>query len=197
MHRVYSMCLDAAISAIILVPLFLYMNKRYFHDLRRTAGYVVFGVYLSAMFAVVGLPDIRYVRFDPHFNFVPFAYMFSDYENSLLNVLLFMPLGFFLPLFWQRFRKIGPTVLFGFCISLLIEVLQVFTFRASDVNDLMTNTLGTLLGWCAARISLRFLPPTVPGRRVREVYVVCGAAFGVMFFLHPFLADWIWEFIHY
>lgn len=195
MHRVFSMCLDAAIAAVILVPLFLYMNKVYFHDIRRAFGYWIFAVYLSGMFAVVGLPDIRYIRFSPHFNFVPFAYMFSDYENSLLNVLLFMPLGIFLPLFWQRFRKMGPTVLFGFCISLLIEVLQIFTFRATDINDLMTNTLGTLLGWCIARIALHFLPPTVPGRRVKEVYVVCGAAFAMMFFLHPLLGDWIWRFV--
>lgn len=195
MHRVISMCLDAAISGILLVPLFLYMNRKYFHDLRRTAAYVIFGIYLSAMFAVVGLPDIRYVRFDPHFNFIPFAYMFSDYENSLLNVLLFMPLGFFLPLFWQRFRRMIPTVFFGFCISLFIEVLQIFTYRATDINDLMTNTLGTFLGWCIARASLHFLPPSVPGRRIKEVYVVCGAAFAVMFFLHPFFADWICAFL--
>lgn len=195
MHRVFSMCLDAAISGILLVPLFLYMNRKYFHDLRRTAGYVIFGIYLSAMFAVVGLPDIRYVRFDPHFNFIPFAYMFSDYENSLLNVLLFMPLGFFLPLFCQRFRRMIPTVFFGFCISLFIEVLQIFTYRATDINDLMTNTLGTFLGWCIARASLHFLPPSVPGRRIKEVYVVCGAAFAVMFFLHPFFADWICAFL--
>ena len=197
MHRVLSMCLDAAISAIILIPLFWYMNKRYFHDLKRTACYLVFAVYLSGMFAVVGLPDIRYIRFDPHFNFVPFLYMFSDLGNSLLNVLLFVPLGFFLPLFWKRFQKLWSTVLFGFCISLLIEVLQIFTLRASDINDLMTNTLGTLIGWCIARITLRFVPAIVPGKRIKEVYVVCATAFAVMFFLQPFLADFLWEWIYY
>lgn len=197
MHRVFPMCLDAAISAVILIPLFLYMNKLYFHDLKRTIGYMIFAVYLSGMFAVVGLPDIRYVRFEPKFNFVPFAYMFSDYETSLLNVLLFIPLGFFLPLFWKRFRKMWPTVLFGFCISLLIEVLQIFTFRASDVNDLMTNTLGTLIGWGISRMLLHFLPAAIPGKRIREVYVVCAAAFAVMFFVQPFLADWVFHLLQF
>lgn len=196
MHRIFSMCLDAAIAAVVLVPLFLYMNKRYFHDIKRAAGYLVFAIYLSGMFAVVGLPDIRYVRFDPHFNFIPFAYMFSDYENSLLNVLLFVPLGFFLPVFWQRFRKITATVLFGFCISLLIEVLQIFTLRASDVNDLMTNTFGSLIGWCIGRIFLRLVPAALPGKRIKEVYVVCGAAFAVMFFVQPFLADAVWLYLY-
>ncbi len=197
MHRVISMCLDAAISAVFLIPLFLYLNKRTFHDTKRAIGYILFGIYLSAMFSVVGLPDIRYIRFSPHFNFRPFLYMFSDLGNSLLNVLLFVPLGFFLPLFWEKFHRPHVTVLHGFFISLLIEILQIFTFRASDVNDLMTNTLGTLIGWCIAKVFLHFFHFYIPGIRRKEVYLVCIASFAVMFFVQPFLADWIWSMISY
>lgn len=192
MHRIVSMCLDAAIAAVALAPFFLYLHKRRFHDNVKTLGYFLFAVYLSAMFAVVGLPDIRYIRFDAHINTVPFLYMFSDYKNSLLNVLLFMPMGIFLPLFFQKFRKLWRTVLFGFCISLLIEVLQLFTFRATDVNDLITNTFGTLLGWAAGRLLLRFVPGITPGENTKDLSVVCVTVFLVMFFLHPFLADWLW-----
>jgi len=192
MNRVISMCLDAAISAVILIPLFLYLNKRYFHDRKRMIGYLLFAVYLSGVFAVAGLPDIRYVRFSFRYNIVPFAYMFTDLDTTLLNVLLFIPMGFFLPVLWERFLLFPRTVLFGFFTSLFIESLQIFTYRATDINDLMTNTFGTFLGWCVARISLRFIPSWTPGHRVREVYVVCGAAFGVMFFVQPFLADLLW-----
>lgn len=183
------MCFDAAVSALILVPLFLLLDKQYFHDRKRMIGYVLFAVYLSGMFAVVGLPDIRYVRFDPHYNIVPFAYMFSDLTNTVLNVLLFIPLGFFLPVFWERFLPFPRAVLFGFFCSLFIESLQIFTLRATDINDLMTNTLGTFAGWILARFALHLVPQWTPGHRIREVYVVCGAAFSVMFFLQPFLAD--------
>lgn len=183
------MCFDAAVSALILIPLFLWLDKRYFHDRKRMTGYVLFAVYLSGMFAVVGLPDIRYVRFDPHYNMVPFLYMFSDLTNTVLNVVLFLPLGFFLPVFWERFLPFPRAVLFGFFTSALIESLQIFTYRATDINDLMTNTFGAFLGWVLARIALRLVPGWTPGHRIREVYVVCGAAFGVMFFLQPFLAD--------
>ena len=195
MHRVISMCLDAAVSALFLIPLFLYLDKRYFHDRKRMTGYLLFAVYLSGMFAVVGLPDIRYVRFDPHYNIVPFAYMFSDLGNTLLNVLLFVPMGFFLPVLWERFLPFPRAVLFGFFCSFLIESLQIFTLRATDINDLMTNTFGTFLGWILARLALRVIPGWIPGHRVREVYVVCGAAFGVMFFLQPFLADMVFSFL--
>lgn len=195
MHRIFSMCLDAAIAAVVLVPIFLILNRRYFHSTKNTACYFLLAVYFSAMFAVVGLPDIRYIRFDPHFNWIPFAYMFSDFTNSFLNVLLFVPLGFFLPLYWKNFKKLHWTVLFGFCTSLLIEILQIFTFRATDVNDLITNTLGTLAGWCIARILFIFFPGIKPGWKTQEVYVVCSAAFAVMFFVQPFLAAFVLHFL--
>ena len=189
MQRIIWMCLDAAVAAVFLIPLFLYLNKRYFHDKWRMLGYMLFAFYLSGMFAVVGLPDIRYVRFDIRINTVPFLYMFSDLTSTLLNVALFVPLGFFLPVFWQRFLSFPRAVLFGFFCSLFIESLQIFTLRASDINDLMTNTFGTLLGWILARLLLPLVPGWKPGHRIREVYVICGSAFGVMFFLQPFLAD--------
>ena len=185
------MCLDAGIAAVVLIPLFLILNQYYLKNTKKTVNYLIFAVYLSGMFAVVGLPDIRYIRFDLNFNFVPFAYMFSDFTNSFLNVLLFVPMGFFLPVFWKHFAPLWRTGLFGLCTSLLIEVLQIFTFRATDVNDLMTNTLGTLIGWLIAKLVLHFCPAIAPGENTKEVGVVCGTAFAVMFFLQPFLANWV------
>lgn len=195
MHRILFMCLDAALAAVFLVPLFLILNRRYFRSRRKTFCYLLLAVYLCGVYAVVGLPTVNYIRFDPNFNFVPFAYMFSDFTNSFLNVLLFLPLGGLLPLFWKDFKKFLPTVLFGFCTSLLIEVLQLFTLRATDVNDLMTNTLGTVIGWCCARCLLRLVPGIVPGWKTKEVFVVCGAAFAVMFFAQPFLAELVFPFL--
>lgn len=190
------MCLEAAIAAVLLVPVFLILNQRYFHDWTKTICYFIFAVYLSGMDSVVGLPDVTYIRFEPNINLTPFAYMFSDFKNSFLNVLLFMPLGFFLPVFWKNFKKPYWTVLFGFCTSLLIEVLQIFTFRATDVNDLMTNTFGTFLGWCIARILLWLAPGITPGWKTKEVYVICGVTFAVMLFLQPFLSDLFWLFLY-
>ena len=185
------MCLDAAIAAVVLVPLFVLLDRSYFHNRKHTACYFLLAVYLSGVFAIVGLPDIRYIRFDFNHNFVPLRYMFSDFRSSFLNVLLFVPLGIFLPVFWKKFKQLHWMLLFGLCTSLLIELLQIFTFRATDINDLMTNTFGTFLGWCAARILLRLVPGIVPSEKTQEVYVVCGATFAVMFFVQPFLAEWL------
>lgn len=196
MHRVISMCLEAAIASVILLPVFLILNRRCFRDRTKAICYFLFSVYLAAVDSVVGLPSVLYFRFDPNINLTPFAYMFSDFRNSFLNVLLFVPLGFLLPVFWKRFKKLHWTVLFGFCISLLIELLQLFTFRATDVNDLMTNTFGAFAGWCLARVLLRFVPGILPSWKTGEVFLVCGVTLAVMFFLQPFLSDAVWLFLY-
>lgn len=181
--------LEGMAAAILLLPFFLLLNIRYFHNRAKTIWYFFLSLYLCAVYVLVGLPDIRYIRLDFNINLKPFAYMFSAYKSTLLNVLLFVPLGFFLPVLWKTFRKLRWTILFGFCMSLLIELLQIFTFRATDINDLMTNTAGTLAGWCVGRLALRLIPRLEPEADTQNVFVVCAVSFGVMFFLHPFLSD--------
>lgn len=191
MHRILFTILDAAIAGIILAPVFWYQNKKHIHHSIRSILYFLFSVYLCAVFSVVGLPDIRYMRFDPHINLEPFAYMFSDGRSSLLNVVLFLPLGFFLPSLWKTEFPLWKTILFGFITSFVIELLQIFTYRATDVNDLMTNTAGTIIGWTIAK-SCSFLFRDLPGSKSKDIFPIYGIAFFVMFFLHPFLSNFLW-----
>ena len=188
MLQILPLVADAAIAAALLIPIFAYLNKKVFQDTRRTVFYTLFAVYLCAVFAVAGLPNICYIRFDLNLNLKPFAYMFSDYRSTSLNVLLFVPLGIFLPLLWKPFRKLWWAGLFGLGTSLLIEALQIFTYRATDVNDLMTNTFGTLLGWCVGILAVKLAPGLLSRQEENHAPLVCGIAFGVMFFLHPFAA---------
>ena len=75
--------------------------------------------------------------------------------NVLLNIALFVPLGVLLPLLWKPFRKWYAALGAGFGVSLLIELAQLFTGSGMcDVDDLFTNTLGAMLGWCAAMLVL-------------------------------------------
>ena len=62
MYRFFDMGLEAGVAAVILVPLFLVVNRIYFHDLGRTVGYLIFAIYLAGVDAVVGLPCITYIR---------------------------------------------------------------------------------------------------------------------------------------
>lgn len=90
-------------------------------------------------------------------NLIPFKVFFDTYKqmgvygnmhyfliNILGNIIMFMPIGFCVPLLWKVSKR--KTILVGFCSSLFIEACQLFLGRCTDVDDLWLNTLGTVLG---------------------------------------------------
>lgn len=69
--------------------------------------------------------------------------------NPLLNVAMFLPLGVLLPLVAKPFRKWYWMLAAGMGASLVIEMLQYVLSRGqADVDDLLCNTLGAMLGYC-------------------------------------------------
>ena len=69
-------------------------------------------------------------------------------EGAGLNILLFVPFGYLLPLLWKRADRWWKVVLCGFLLSLLIELIQLVTHLGMfDLDDLMNNSLGAFLGW--------------------------------------------------
>ena len=62
------------------------------------------------------------------------------------NVLLYVPLGLLLPLVWRQGSWWRVTGL-GLALSLVTEVVQPAVGRSFDVDDLIANTLGVLVGW--------------------------------------------------
>jgi glycopeptide antibiotics resistance protein len=82
--------------------------------------------------------------------------------NFFGNIGFFMPIGFFLPCLSKKLAAGWKVILFGFLLSLFIETWQLFLpSRASDVDDVILNTLGTALGlflfWILARLFPRLL----------------------------------------
>lgn len=68
--------------------------------------------------------------------------------NIVGNVVAFMPFGFIVPEVWNRFNHWYTITLQGFLFSLCIEVIQLVSKVGSfDVDDLLLNTIGTLLGY--------------------------------------------------
>ena len=192
MYQFFSTGIEILAASIGLIPVLLYLNRWLFPSLKRTAICGLFCLYLSAVYVLAGLPHILYVRYDVNLNLIPFAYMFSDLDTTVLNVLLFVPLGIFLPLLWESFIPWWKTTLFGFSLSLLVEFLQLFTYRATDVNDLMTNTLGAVLGWILARAILLFFPD-LPSKNTKELTVLGILTFEVLFLIQPFASQFLWN----
>ncbi|MDO5400470.1 MAG: VanZ family protein [Eubacteriales bacterium] len=192
-RRILFTSVDVLAAAVPLVPVMIVLNFIRFRNGRRTAAYILFGLYLAAVAALVGLPSVVYVRFGPNLNLVPFRDLAADLGNCCMNMALFVPLGIFLPCLWRKYRSLGATAFHGLCLSLTIEVMQIFVSRASDVNDLIFNTAGTAVGCFLGKWLVKTL--RISGRTDRDLPWVYGAVFGVMFFLQPFVSNFFWDFL--
>lgn len=71
-----------------------------------------------------------------------------SFVNLAGNLAMFIPIGF-LMFFKEKNWKI--TLMTGILISVFIESVQYFVGRASDVDDLLINAMGTAVGWVLAK----------------------------------------------
>lgn len=199
MFRILSLGTEIITASIVLIPVMLVLGKTLIHNAGRTVCYMIFALYLAAVYALTGLPSVFYVRLDLSFDFVPFLGMATNVENNILNVLLFVPLGMLLPVLAQKYRAMKQTVLFGFAVTVLVEFLQIFTYRVTDINDIITNACGTMIGYFITKWLLAACPQLAriasgsSGKSNRELYVVCGIVFVVMFFVQPIISALFWE----
>lgn len=159
---IFKFILSGAIAAAaLLLPVMLTMHFLMIRSFRRSAVCTLFALYLGAVGAVVQLPHLLKMSFEPRLHLIPIVGMREDFINSVLNVILFLPLGVFLPMLYDRFKSAKNVAIYGFFMSLTIEVLQLFNMCITDVNDLITNTLGAVLGyllWRAAAKGKSALP---------------------------------------
>jgi len=78
------------------------------------------------------------------------AFSEKHWLNVLLNVAMFAPLGFLLPLLTDRIQKWYRMLAAAFSTTLAIETLQYILCRGLfDVDDLFCNTLGAMIGYWA------------------------------------------------
>ena len=188
MDRILITSKEVTAASIILVPILFLYHKIFFHNIKKTAAYILFSLYLAAICFLVGFPNIAGLRIVLSHNFIPLRGMLTDITNSYLNVLLFIPLGIFVPCLWPEYRSMMKTVGLGLMTSLGIEILQIFTFRATDINDVITNVAGTMIGYLIGRLIIKRFPQlNWLGCKERELYLLYATVVVVMFFSQPFI----------
>lgn len=128
----------------------------------RIAGVVLFFLYLVVLTYFLFFSE-RYGRTAERefsYNLTPFLEIrrFWNYReilgvkavfiNLAGNILAFVPFGAILPVISRRFRGFFRVMLLGFFFSLLVECTQLVTRVGTfDVDDLMLNTLGAVIGY--------------------------------------------------
>lgn len=115
---------------------------------------LAFIIYVMCLFYVVTFQDVSWSTS----NYTPFTEMFRYnfgsklfFKNVIGNMVMFLPYGFFIAYFLKVkniFIMLGLTLL----ASLSIETTQLLIGRVFDIDDIILNLLGGIIGYYLYRI---------------------------------------------
>ena len=194
MHRILYALVEMAAAGVFLLPLFLLYGTLTARSRLQILCSILFGFYFAAVLALVGFPSILDHSLDVTLNLVPLAGIPADFKNACLNILLFIPLGIFLPSLWVSYQSLRRTLLFTLCVTLGIELSQLFTLRATDINDILTNLAGAAIGYFTAKCTAKVFP-VVSSPNGREPILFCVITAAVFFFTQPYVSAFLWGFL--
>ena len=72
--------------------------------------------------------------------------------NIYGNIFIFAPFGMFIPAIWVKHNNLKSIILLGISISLFIEITQIFVGRSSDIDDVILNAIGVVIGFAFYRV---------------------------------------------
>jgi len=180
--------LRSLLSPCIIVIALLILQKFYFKDYKKMLLYMIFSLYMLLVFRITKLPDALRMHFNPRLQLIPFYGIQNDLFNSALNIVLFIPFGFFLPALWRQFFSFKNTLITALCFTTFIEITQLFCNRLTDVNDILMNTLGAVIGFCILRLFTKSFPKLFQYEfKKRECVLIFAITFSMAFFMDPII----------
>lgn len=132
------------------------------------AAWLLFGLYLISMVYFLFFAESMgrtTIGQEYHYNLKPLKEIrryltyfdvigpYAVFLNIAGNILAFVPFGLFFPLLSRKNRSFWKVTLISFALSLLVELIQLVTRVGScDVDDILLNTLGGMLGHLCFKI---------------------------------------------
>lgn len=114
---------------------------------------ILFGIYCILMVWIIlfkfslSINDIIGLNKIRNINLIPFYYpneVSGHFKEVLENLLIFIPFGIYLKMLNKDNKKI---IIYGLIFSLVLEISQfIFKLGATDITDLITNSMGTVIG---------------------------------------------------
>lgn len=132
----------AGLITITFLPLFISASPLNITELKHQINIVPFKNIIQSVESITE-SNTRY----------PVFYTKLLMKNVLGNILILVPFGLFIAFFRKKKERIGKVILKGFTISFVIESTQLLMTlvginrRSFDVDDLIMNTLGYLIGY--------------------------------------------------
>ncbi len=170
----YSKLIKYCVDQIGCIPIWVYVTALAFYVISAALLLFKYGIVKGGKYALLLLILYYYLlllcstvifrytlgnsvwHFEPFWSFYNKSGKFELLPEHIMNVVIFIPIGFMCRLLINRNKTIYA-LLGGIIISCTIESLQ-FVFRRGtcEIDDLMNNTLGNIIGVLLAIILLNF-----------------------------------------
>ncbi|MEG1066977.1 MAG: VanZ family protein, partial [Erysipelotrichaceae bacterium] len=78
--------------------------------------------------------------------------------NIVLDMMYFLPLGFLMPLLFEKYNNFLRIVFISMIISIVIEIIQLFTILSvCDIDDIIFNVIGAVIGLICFKVFERIV----------------------------------------
>lgn len=177
------------LSVLILIKYLISIKRNPNTSLLRHLLIFAFGVYFLALIGVTLFPininnnivnnnyilRINYIPFLSivlylcNINTLPISLSFRIAfltKNIIGNILLLLPLSFFIPMLYPKINGLKTYFFIGLIASLSIESLQLLEnilgigFRYVDIDDVIFNTFGVVIGYMLKNICIKHIKLT-------------------------------------
>jgi glycopeptide antibiotics resistance protein len=168
-----------ALTCIVLISIrltFLLKNKEKF-NVGNELMMLTFIVYILCLFQIVTSQDVSGVHgvnvtlFKELTRYQVGSRLF--YRNIIGNILMFIPFGFFTS-YYLKLEKKRTIFCLTLIVSIVIELIQLNIGRAFDIDDILLNIVGSMLGYFLYRIIDRIfgkLSDTLKGTLIIIVFL--------------------------
>ena len=101
--------------------------------------------------------------------YIKYSDRLNSFENLAGNIFAFVPFGMMFPLTSTRLRRFAIVFINGFVLVLGIELFQLISaFGAFDVDDVILNCLGIVLGYVIYAASRSLFPALTKIMGIKE-----------------------------
>ena len=144
----WPMLVISCLVAMVLRITYLVINGKKF-VLYEELLKLFFIIYILCLFQIVTAQDVSFGGV----NIIPFKEIFrydigshKFFRNVMGNIMLFIPFGF-LSSYLLKNRKLGVVTILTIIASLTIEVVQYYIGRVFDIDDIILNLVGGIVGF--------------------------------------------------
>ena len=145
---------------------------------------LLFIIYILLLYELLTRSELNDIS---GYNLVPFTEIFrykigsnSFYFNVIGNIAMFIPFGYFISSYIKP-KRILPILLVSAISSATVEFVQFCIGRSFDIDDILLNTLGAILGFLLY-VALNAIKKYLPGIFGKDIIynIICFIILAVM-----------------